>query len=177
MLSTSPSKKPPTVTIPERLELEYMLDQRRLMRQLEWFTVAALSKFNQDRRQDSPALRAFLQLSTPEILDERKLRQRLRQLATGISDQKLRELKAILGRGVSAPAPGTIAQWIDDQVQAIQFSVEQWLTTATSQLAEAARSGTTISEMTAGLKLLGKSLGRQAEARASFRIFSSMGRS
>jgi len=169
VLSISPSK-PPTVTIPERLELEYMLDQRRLMQQLEWFTIAALGKFRKDHRQDSPALRAFLQLSTPELLDERKLRQRLRQLAGSLSTQKLRELKALLGNRVTAPAPGMIGQWIDDQVQAIQATVEQWLTTATAQLADGARSGTTIAEMTRGLKVLGKSIGRQAEARASFRI-------
>jgi len=165
--STSANK--PRVTLPERLELEYMLDQRRLMRQLEWFTVAAFSKFTQER-QDSPALRAFLQLSTPEILDEQKLRQRLRYLATTLTSQKLRELKALLGREVSMPSPGLIAGWIDAQVEAIQFSVEQWLQTATNNLAEGAATGTTVAEMTSGLKVLSKSLGRQAEERASFRL-------
>jgi len=160
----------PTVTIPNRLELEYMMDQRRLMKQLEWFTVAAAQKYSQDHRQDSPGLRAFLQLSTPEILDERKLRMRLRHLATTLSTQKMRELRALLGRGVTEPSPGMLGQWIDDQVLAIQFTVSQWLETATGHLADGARSGTTIAEMTRGLRLLSKSIGRQAEARASFRI-------
>jgi hypothetical protein len=164
-----PSKKP-TVTLPERLELEYMMDQRRLMRQLEWFTVACLGKFRDDHRQDSPSLRAFLQLSTPEILDEQRLRRRLRQLAGTLTTQKLKELRVLLGRSVSVPSPGLINGWIDEQVLAIQFSVQQWLTTATNNIAEGAASGTTVSEMTAGLKALGKSLGRQAEERASFRI-------
>jgi SPP1 gp7 family putative phage head morphogenesis protein len=55
-------------------------------------------------------------------------------------------------------------------VEAIQFSVEQWLQTATKNLAEGATTGTSAAEMASGLKVLSKSLGKQAEERASFRL-------
>lgn len=147
-----------------------MLDQRRLIRQLEWFTVACLSKFREDQRQDSPALEAFLKLSTPEILDQQKLRRRLRQLATSLTIQKRRQLQALLGRSVPEPSPGLIAGWIDDQVEAIQFTVQQWLTTSVRQISAAAASGTAIPELTSGLRVLAQVLGKNAQDRASFRL-------
>ena len=163
-------KKKPTTTLPLRLELEYMLDQRRLMRQLEWFTVASVSKFTEDQRQDSPGLQAFLKMSAPEILDEQRLRRRLRYLATTLSTQKLRELRALLGRRVSAPAPGLIDRWIDDQVAAIQATVEQWVATSTAKIATAQATATPIPEMVGQLTAMASELAGRAEARASFRL-------
>ena len=64
--------KKPTTTIPERIELEYMLDQRRLMRDLSFLTVAHLN-----RRTDSDELLEFLRMTAPQVLDKRKLRLRL----------------------------------------------------------------------------------------------------
>jgi hypothetical protein len=158
---------PSKVTIPVRLELEYMLDQRRLFRHLQWYAVASISKFNDGRRQDSPGLQAFLRMSAPEILNENKLRRRLRQLASTLTADKLRELRALLGRGVRAPTPGLIDNWVDDQVLAIQATVQDWLTTATAAVAE---SGDDVSTMAASLTSVSKQLAQRAEARASFRI-------
>jgi len=158
------------VMLPERLELEYMMDQRRLFRQLEWYTTASISKFTEDQRQDSPGLQAFLRMSVPEILDEQKLRRRLRYLAATLSTEKVRELQSLLGRKVSAPAPGLISEWVDSQVQAIQVSVEQWLATVTTKLAEGRSAGTPIAETVASLGAVSRELQKRAEARASFRI-------
>lgn len=156
------------VTLPERIELEYMLDQRRLFQQLEWFTIAAMSKF--DRRNDAGVeeLAAFLGLSVPQILDETKLRRRLRQIATSISDQKVKELAAVLGSGVRAPSPGKIEQWIDDQVNAIQATVERWLVAANEEIASARVAGpAAIAALPSIVRELRQSLSQQAEARAS----------
>jgi SPP1 gp7 family putative phage head morphogenesis protein len=157
------------VTIPERLELEYMLDQRRLMRSLQWFTVANLGKFTSDR-QDSPGLQRFLQMSAPEILDEKKLRRRLRHLAATLSTQKLAELRSLLGRGVAAPSPGLVDEWINSQVKAIQASVDAWLVTSTSKIAASTNAGVPVTEMVADLVTVSASLSARAEARASFAI-------
>lgn len=167
-LSFSPPAK---VTLPLQLELEYMLDQRRLARRLEWHVTAALSKFREDQRQDADeGLRAFLQMSAPEILNEAKLRRRLRSLATTLTAQKLRELEGLLGRAVSAPAPGLIDEWINTQVIAIQASVQQWLATASKQIAESRTAGATVGEMVGAVTVASKELAKNAEIRASFRL-------
>jgi SPP1 gp7 family putative phage head morphogenesis protein len=161
----------PTVTLPLRIELEYMMDQRRIFRTLRWYTVAAISKFTTtDQRQDSPGLEAFLRMSTPEILNERKLRRRLRQLAGSLSTEKLRELRALLGRRVTAPSPGLIDAWVDDQVMAIQASVEQWLTTSTRKIVESRSRAVPAAVLADELAGMANELARRAEARASFRI-------
>jgi hypothetical protein len=157
------------VTIPERLELEFMLDQRRLMRSLQWFTVANLGKFT-SVRQDSPGLQQFLQMSAPEILDEKKLRRRLRHLANTLSTQKLAELRSLLGRRVSAPSPGLIDEWVNSQVKAIQASVDTWLVTSTSKIAASTAAGVPVATMVADLVTVSASLSARAEVRASFAI-------
>lgn len=159
-----------SVTIPERLELEYMLDQRRLVRSLQWFTVSNFGKFTEDRRQDSPGLQQFLQLSAGEILNERKLRRRLRHLAATLSTQKLAELRVLLGRPVPAPSPGMIDDWVNGQVKAIQSTVEAWLVTSTAKIAESTAAAVPVSAMVGELAAMSKQLSVRAEKRASFAI-------
>jgi hypothetical protein len=139
------------------------------MRNLQWFTVANLGKFTSDR-QDSPGLQQFLQMSAPEILNEKKLRLRLRHLAATLSGQKLKELRALLGRAVSAPAPGMIEAWIDSQVLAIQASVDAWLVTSTSKIAASTAAGVPVTTMVSELATVSKSLAARAEKRASFAV-------
>lgn len=176
-MTSSPPKKinhftprEATVTLPERLELEYMLDQRRLMKHLQWYAVAAISKFTEDQRQDSPGLQAFLQMSAPEILNERKLRLRLRHLAMTLSAQKLQELRALLGHGVRAPSPGLIDDWVNSQVVAIQATVEQWVATSTAKIAESRGRHAPVTELVANLSSMSANLSKRAEERASARL-------
>ena len=173
---TDPSKKiiifPPreaTVTLPVRTEMEFMLDQRRLMRHLQWFTISNIGKFTSDR-QDSPGLEQFLQMNAGEILNERKLRVRLRHLATTLSEQKLRELRALLGRAVSAPAPGLIDAWIDSQVIAIQASAQQWLATSTAKIATSQAAAVPLTTLVGELSAMSSALSVRAEQRASFAV-------
>jgi hypothetical protein len=173
---TDPSKKiiifaprEAVVTLPVRMEMEFMLDQRRLMKHLQWFTISNIGKFTSDR-QDSPGLEQFLQMSAGEILNERKLRVRLRHLATTLSEQKLRELRALLGRAVSAPAPGLIDAWIDSQVLAIQASAQQWLTTSTAKIATSKAAAVPLTTLVGELSAMSADLSVRAEKRASFAV-------
>jgi hypothetical protein len=159
-----------TVTLPVRMEMEFMLDQRRLMKQLNLLAIASLGEPTEDQRQDSPGLEQFLQMNAGEILNERKLRVRLRHLATTLSGQKLVELRALLGRAVSAPAPGLIDAWIDSQVLAIQASVQQWLATSTAKIASSQIAKTPLATMVSELSTVSKSLAARAEKRASFAV-------
>jgi len=174
---TDPSKKiiifaprEATVTLPVRMEMEFMLDQRRLMKHLQWFTISNIGKFSTDSRQDSPGLEQFLQMSAGEILNERKLRVRLRYLATTLSEQKLRELRVLLGRAVSAPAPGLIDAWIDSQVIAIQASAQQWLATSTAKIATSQAAAVPLTTLVGELSAMSKDLSVRAEKRASFAV-------
>jgi len=174
---TDPSKKiiifaprEATVTLPVRMEMEFMLDQRRLMKHLQWFTISNIGKFSTDSRQDSPGLEQFLQMSAGEILNERKLRVRLRYLATTLSEQKLRELRVLLGRAVSAPAPGLIDAWIDSQVIAIQASAQQWLATSTAKIATSQAAAVPLTTLVGELSAMSSALSVRAEQRASFAV-------
>jgi hypothetical protein len=158
------------VTLPVRMEMEFMLDQRRLMRHLQWFTISNIGKSTEDQRQDTKGLEQFLQMNAGEILNERKLRIRLRHLATTLSGQKLTELRALLGRAVSAPAPGLLEAWIDSQVLAIQASVQTWLATSTAKIATSRAAAVPLETMVGELSAMSKSLAARAEKRASFAV-------
>jgi SPP1 gp7 family putative phage head morphogenesis protein len=135
------------------------------MRDLSFLTVASMS-----RRQDSDELLEFLNLNAPQVLNEKLLRRRLRQIATQLSNEKLSELAALLGRAVRPVFPGTINQWIDEQVKAVQFTIEHWLVEATEEIRKSRLKGMPLAEMTIGLRQRAKGVGRIAEQRASAAI-------
>jgi len=86
--------------IPLRLELEYMLQQRRLL----------------------------MDLATNDgfTLDETRLRQHLRHLGMRLIKEKRTQLEPILGK-MKLPMPtNTLEQWIDGQVESIQSTVDAW---------------------------------------------------
>ena len=114
--------KKPTTTIPERLELEYMLDQRRLVRGL-----AKMAERSLLQRTDSDELLSFLNLTAAQVLNKKLLRRRLRQIAHEMTQEKLRELTALLGHSVRLPLTGTIEKWINEQELAVTATVERWL--------------------------------------------------
>jgi SPP1 gp7 family putative phage head morphogenesis protein len=152
-------------TLPVRLELEYMLDQRRLMRELTFMTVASLHK-----RQDSDELLDFVRLTAPQVLDEKQLRRRLRQLANQLSNEQLGALSVLLGRPVPPPFPGTINAWIDEQVLAVKFTIEQWLLSATEEIRASRLKGISFADMTISLREAAKAATASAETRASSAI-------
>ena len=152
-------------SIPLRLELEYMLDQRRLMRDLSFLTVASLQT-----RKDSDELLTLIGLSAPEIFNETKLRRRLRQIANRMTDEKLAELARLLGRTVQRPFPGLINQWIDGQVLAVQATIEAWLTTASEEILRSRIKGMAFADMTIAIRERAKNVGFVAEQRASAAI-------
>ena len=154
--------------IPIRLELEYMLQQRHLVRDLSWFTIASLSKF--DQRQDSDELLAWLGLSAPQVLDEKQLRKRLLQIAHRITHEKVQELALLLGHSVLPPAPGLIAAWIDTQVTAIQTTVENWLVSVTEEVRRSRLAHAPLSALTVSLRELQSQVAGAAERRASAAI-------
>ena len=170
MSSTSPSKRAPTVTLPERLELEYMLSQRRLVRDLAWLTVASLSKFREDQRQDSDELLAWLGLSAPQALDEAQLRRRLRLIGVRLTHEKLQELSTLLGWQVRAPRTASVEKWIDAQVLAIQSTIDNWLVAAGEEIRRSRLHGMAMADMTVTLRTLQSQAGERAERRASAAI-------
>jgi DNA-directed RNA polymerase subunit L len=155
----------PKTTIPVRLELEYMLDQKRLIRNLSFLTVASLHK-----RTDSDELLAFLSLTAPQVLDNRRLRRRLRQIAHEMTNEKMTELAKLLGRGVRRPLPGTITKWVDEQVTAVQFTIEHWLLAANEEIRASRLKGMPPAEMTIALRARAKIASRNATTRASAAI-------
>jgi len=155
-------KKNPTTTIPLRLELEYMLSQRILLHELEARTVAGLGR--RGDADDVDLIASILGLTVADILDEHKLRRKLRHLAMTISAQKVRELREILGSAVRPPAPGLIEQWIDAQVAGIQLTIERWVVGANEEMRATRRAFT---EAPAALRALRNRLSKQAEQRAS----------
>ena len=152
-------------TLPIQLELEYMLQQRRLMRELSFLTIASLN-----RRQDSDELLDFLNLSAPQILNEKLLRRRLRQIAQTLSSEKLIELSALLGRAVQPPMSNTLTKWIDEQVLAVQHTTEQWLLRAEEEIRRSRLAGLPLAEMTIALRTQAKVHAGIAENRASAAI-------
>lgn len=165
-----PKPKPttPTVTIPIRLELEYMLQQRHLVRDLTWFAVASIQKF--DRRQDSDELLAWLGLSAPQVLDEKQLRKRLLQIAHRITHEKAQELGALLGRPIRAPLSGHVTKWVDDQVAAVTATVEHWLMAATETVRRSRLAGAAMADITVSLRELQQQIAGLAERKASVAI-------
>lgn len=139
-----------------------MIQQRRLMRDLTFLTVASLHK-----RQDSDELLAFLELSAPQVLNEKRLRLRLRQLAMRLSNEKRAELALLLGRVVALPLPQTINLWIDEQVKAVQSTIEHWLAEATEEIRNSRLKGMPLAEMPIGLRTRAKAAAGVAESRAS----------
>lgn len=160
--------KKPTVTIPLRLELEYMLQQRHLVRDLSRYTFTQLSRY--DQRQDSDELLAWLGLTAVQVLDEKQLRKRLLQIAHRITHEKVQELAALLGRSVRAPAPGLVAAWVESQVAAIQATVENWLVSVTEEVRRSRLAGAPLSALTVSLRDLQKQVAGAAERRASTAI-------
>jgi len=160
--------KKPTVTIPLRLELEYMLDQRRLVRDLSFLATASLTSL--DQRQDSDELLAWLGLTAVQVLDKKQLRKRLLQIAHRITHEKVQELAALLGRSVQAPAPGLVAQWVDDQIRAVQTTVENWLTSVTEEVRISRLAHAPMSALTVTLRELQKQVAGAAERKASAAI-------
>lgn len=158
-------KKKRAVTIPVRLELEYMLQQRHLVRDLAWFTVASMSKL--DERQDSDELLAWLGLSAPQVLDEKQLRKRLRQIGQRITHEKVQELAALLGHPVLPPAPGLTSRWVDDQVLAIQTTIENWLVAVNETVRRSRLAGAPMSALTVSLRELQQQIAGAAERKAS----------
>jgi uncharacterized protein with gpF-like domain len=152
-------------TIPEHLEIEYMLDQRRLLHDLGLQAAATAEKL--DQRTDSDELLAFLNMTAPQILDTAKLRLRLRRLANRMTDEKLQEMTALLGRQVRRPHAAVLEKWITQQVEAVQFTVEQWLLAATEEVTRSRVHGIPIAELTAALRFKAKQMGMVSEFRAS----------
>lgn len=152
-------------TIPLRIELEYMLDQRRLVRDLSQRTIVSLGQ-----RQDSDELLSFLGLTAPQVLDTRKLRMKLRAIARAITNEKLDELSRLLGKPLRYPMPGTISKWIDDQVEAIQYTVEHWLLSADETVRKSRLKGMAYADMTIALREKAKEVAGVAEQRASVAV-------
>ena len=154
-----------TTTIPVRIELEYMMDQRRLLRDLEFLTVASLNK-----RADSEELLAWLRLSVPQVLDEARLRRKLQAIATSITAEKIRELSLLLGRPVQLPTANTIYRWVDDQVTAIQFTIEHWLAASEAAVLASHTAGMALASLPVQIRELRKQISEGAERRASIAV-------
>jgi SPP1 gp7 family putative phage head morphogenesis protein len=150
-------------TIPVQLELEYMLAQRWLLRDLSFLTIAKVLH----EHRDSDELLDFLKLSAPQLLNEKFIRRRLRHLARTMTNEKLRELQVLLGRNVRPPFPGTAAQWINEQVLAIQATVERWLLEASAEIQQSRLKGMALADMTVALRQRAMTLSGIAEQRAS----------
>jgi hypothetical protein len=145
-----------------------MLQRRHLVRDLAWFTTASMSKL--DQRQDSDELLAWLGLSAPQVLDEKQLRKRLLQIAHRITHEKVQELAALLGHPILPPAPGLVAQWIDDQVFAVQTTIENWLVSVAEEVRRAQLAGAAMSALTVTLRELQQQVAGAAERKASVAV-------
>jgi len=75
-------------------------------------------------------LAALLGISSASLIDERKLRAKLRRLASRLSVQKQAQLSALLGRWVNEPSNHLIDQWVEEQVTAVSTQVDGWLARA-----------------------------------------------
>jgi len=160
--------KKPTVTIPLRLELEYMLQQRQLVRDLSRYTFAQLSRY--DQRQDSDELLAWLGLTAVQVLDKKQLRKRLLQIAHRITHEKVQELAALLGHPVLPPAPGLTSRWVDDQVLAVQTTIENWLVSVADEVRRSRLAGAPMSALTVSLRELQAQVAGAAERKASVAV-------
>lgn len=142
-----------------------MLDHRRLLRDLSFLTVASLHK-----RSDSAELLAFLSLSIPEVLNDRKLRTRLRQIAEQLTAEKLSEISRLLGKRVTRPSPATLSKWIEAQAESIQHSIEQWAAVAGREIVRSQTAGLTATATAEGIRSLARMVSRQRESHASAAI-------
>jgi len=75
-------------------------------------------------------LAALLGISSASLIDERKLRAKLRRLASRLSVQKQAQLSALLGRWVNEPSNHLVDQWVEEQVAAVTTNVDHWLARA-----------------------------------------------
>ena len=156
------SANQPTTTIPLRLELEYMVDQRRLVRDLSFLTIASLH-----RRTDSDELLAFLGLSAPEVFSQRRARVRLNHLARGVVAQKIAELTLLLGKPVKLQSMDTVDTWVEQQSEVMRDTVEHWMASASALIA---RRSDAERDLIDEIRALAKSFSAQRESRASSAI-------
>ena len=92
------------------------------------------------------------------------------QIAHRITHEKVQELSALLGRAVQAPAPGLTAIWVDEQVAAVQATIENWLVGVTEEVRRSRLAGAPMSALTVTLRDLQAQVAGAAERKASAAI-------
>jgi hypothetical protein len=166
--------------LPVELEREYGVFRNRILRGT--FDLASralarkdtLNKLRQDAEDevspDLEALLALLGISMVTLLNQDKLKQRLRTFAKRLSAQKQAELSQLLGKVVLPPSPRTLERWVEDQAKAITVSVETWLASANEQVAAGLREGQSIEQVRAALEKSANQAGLLGAAAASASI-------
>lgn len=156
------------ISQPYTFEREYMTLQHRLFRELGNVAVDAAGK-----RQDSEELIAFLGFETAaQLLDQQRLRRRLRDLARRLTVDRQSELSRILGRPVAPPTQGTLSRWVDEQATVITVAVENWLLSASQEVRASHLNGVPLALLSASLQRTARVGARGAANRAVSAILS-----
>lgn len=118
--------------LPEVIERDYMLFRAAVMHDVARVAAPRLAGSHLIRldSEDDPQLlelAALLGISGAALLNKRKLRAKLRRFAHRLSVEKQAQLSALLGRWVRAPDEGISARWVEEQVEAIEASVDSWV--------------------------------------------------
>jgi len=100
-------------------------------------------------------LAALLGVSASLLLNKRKLREKLRRIASRLSREKQAQLSVLLGRWVQSPEGILTDRWVDQQVEAISKSVDTWV----------ARTSVDVSAGVAAETLIGSGAVAAAQAR------------
>ena len=116
---------------------------------------------------DLEDLLLLLGLSIGSLVDQDKLRARLRALAQNLSSQKQAELTRLLGRMVPAPNARTLESWVEDQAEAITAEVNAWLARANEAVVSGLQRGRSPEELRAELAESSDRTGRGAAFAAS----------
>ena len=162
------------VTIPETIEREYMVLRKRLIGGVSEMFSDALDQVSyrfdaedEELPPDLVELLAVLGITIGTVLNETRLRKRLRVLANHITQKKLVELTQVLGKPVTKPSPETIERWIAEQTRAINDEVEALLQQADEQVREGLKAGKSLAAIRSEIEQKSRATGLTAAAAGS----------
>ena len=122
---------------------------------------------DQELPQELQDILAALGISITTVLNDKRLRKRLRVLANHITQQKLVQLTQVLGTLVMPPSSETINVWVDEQAKIIAAEVEALLLQVDEDVRKGLKAGKPLAKVRSEIEQKSKATGLLAVAAAS----------